>query len=369
MTAAAEKAAYVPARQTEAVKRRKHEESALTKHLSDSILGDDLVASTRHLVAKIPVEHYDKDRNLVHPSGDSAHAKEQTRDQDKERAAQTASVAECVLKSDFNHVHSTMASTHPRCHKVPFEIREPDGMVKHPSGFVPPTPANKFKYSDSASLERGLTGAISRQHACDVENNNSTIVKGRLLHTTAVVRANEVALPTPLMQPVPAPEIDSQASSGLSESEADHVDIIHAQYLPMLAQQPFFRPLLTLTVSTRPLANSLVRLSRALPCGLPFYVSVIPEDRKFSDSLSSRMHNLHLNCMHNLAVAMVQGLSGARSVDGEGLDKALDWNMRVIGVGIGNWFSCAQELKEGFKVDTEEAVVTPYTSEGLNKPQ
>lgn len=390
--AAAEEAAHDPARQTKAVKRRKHEESALMEHLSDSILGDDLVASTRRLVTKIPVEHYDKDGNLVHPSGfvvpgkghsstsDAARAKEWARDQDEERAAQTASVAERVLESDFDHVHSTMASTRPRSHKVPFEIREPDGTVKHPSGFVPPTPANEFKYSDSASLERGLAGAISRQRARDVENNNSTIVKGRRLHTSAVVRAREVALPTRLVQPVPAPEIDSQSSSGLSESERDHVGVIRARYLPTLAQEPFFRPLLTLTVSTRPLANSLVRLSRALPRGLPFYASVVPEDRKYSDSFSSRMRNLRLNRMQDLAVAMAQGLSGARGgfvgirfspdergrgVDGEGLDKALDGNKRVIGVGIGNWFSRAQELKEGFKMDAEEAVVTPYTSEGV----
>lgn len=388
----AEEAVHDPTRQTKAVKRRKHEESALMEHLSDSILGDDLVASTRRLVTKIPVEHYDKDGNLVHPSGfvvpgkghsstsDAARAKERSRDEDEERAAQTASVAERVLESDFDHVHSAMASTRPRSHKVPFEIREPDGTVKHPSGFVPPTPANEFKYSDSASLERGLAGAISRQRARDVENNNSTIIKGRRLHTTAVVRASEVALPTRLVQPVPAPEIESQASSGLSESGPDHVDAIRAKYLPTLAQEPFFRPLLTLTVSTRPLANSLVRLSRALPRGLPFYASIAPEDRKFSDSLSSRMRNLRLNRMQDLAVAMAQGLSGARGgfvgirfssdergrgVDGEGLDKALDWNKRVIGVGIGNWFSRAQELKEGFKMDAEEAVVTPYTSEGM----
>lgn len=92
------------------------------------------------------------------------------------------------------------------------------------------------------------------------------------------------------------------------------------------------------------------------------------------------MRNLRLNRMQDLAVAMAQELSGARGgfvgirfspdergrgVDGEGLDKALDWNKRVIGVGIGNWFSRAQELKEGFKMDADEAVVTPYTSEGV----
>ncbi|KAG2148815.1 hypothetical protein DEU56DRAFT_909130 [Suillus clintonianus] len=388
---AAEEAAHDPTRQIKAVKRRKHEESALMEHLSDSILGDDLVASTRRLVTKIPVESYDKDGNLVHPSGfvvpgkghsstsDAARAKERSRDEDEERAAQTASVAERVLESDFDHVHSAMASTRPRSHKVPFEIREPDGTVKHPSGFVPPTPANEFKYSDSASLERGLAGAISRQRARDAGNTSSTIVKGRRLHTTAVVRASEVALPTCLSQPVPATEVDSQVSPEPSESEPDLVRTTRAKYLPTLAQKPFFRPLLTLTVSTRPLANSLVRLSRALPRGLPFYASIEPEDRKFSDSFSSRMRNLRLNRMQDLAVAMAQELSGARGgfvgirfspqergrgVDGEGLEKALDWDKRVIGVGIGNWFPRAQELKEGFKMDSEEKITTPYTSEG-----
>ncbi|KAG2154805.1 hypothetical protein DEU56DRAFT_948236 [Suillus clintonianus] len=117
----------------------------------------------------------------------------------------TASVAERVLESDFNHVW------------------EPDRTVKHPSGFIPPTPANKFKYSDSASLERGLTGAISRQCACDAGNTSSTIMKGHRLHTTAVVHASEVALPTCLVQPVPAPEVDSQVSSGPSEKLANSI--------------------------------------------------------------------------------------------------------------------------------------------------
>ena len=388
---AAEEAVHDPIRQTKAVKRRKHEEAALMQHLSDSILDHDLVASTRRLVSKIPVEHYDDDGNLVHPSGfvvpgkghssssNPARAKERSRDEDEERAAQTASVAERVLESDLDGVHSAMATTRPRSHKVPFEIREPDGTVKHPSGFVPPTPANEFKYSDSASLERGLSSAISRQRARDVENKSSTIIKGRGLHTTAVLHASEVALPPQFLQPVLAPEVDSQIPSRLLESGPDFVSAIRAKYIPTLAEEPFFRPLLTLTVSTRPLAQTLVRLSRALPRGLPFYASIPPEDRKFSHSFSSRMRNLRLDRMQGLAVAMAQGLSGARGgfvgirfspdergrgVDGEGLDKALDSDKRIIGVGIGNWFHRAQELKEGFKMDAEEQVVTPYTSQG-----
>lgn len=405
---AAEEAAHDPTRQTKAVKRRKHEESALMQHLSDSILDNDLVASTRRLVAKIPVEHYDDDGNLVHPSGfvvpgkghssssNPARAKEHSRDEDEERAAQTASVAERVLESDLDHVHSAMASTRPRSHKVPFEIREPDGTVKHPSGFVPPTPANEFKYSDSVSLERGLSSAISRQRARDAENKSSTIIKGRGFHTTAIMCASEVDLPPHLFQPMPAPEVDLQASTRVSESEADaevdsevpsqlsegekdRVAAVRAKYIPTLAEEPFFRPLLTLTVATRPLAKSLVRLSRALPRGLPFYASIPSEDRKFGHSFSSRMRNLRIDRMQSLAVSMAQLLSGARGgfvgirfspdergrgVDGEGLDKALDADKRVIGVGIGNWFPRAQELKEGFKMDADEQITTPYTSHG-----
>lgn len=404
---AAEEVVHDPIRQTKAVKRRKHEESALMQHLSDSILDYDLVASTRRLVTKIPVEHYDDEGNLVHPSGfvvpgkghssssNPARAKERSRDEDEERAAQTAAVAERVLESDLDHMHSTTATTRPRSHKVPFEIREPDGTVKHPSGFVPPTPANEFKYSDSASLERGLSSAISRQRARDAENKNSTTIKGRGLHTSAVVRASEVALPQQFLQSTPASEVDSQVaglsgsepdsevdsrvSSGLPQSESDTVSAVRAKYIPTLAQEPFFRPLLTLTVSTRPLAKTLVRLSRALPRGLPFYASIPPEDRKFSHSFSSRMRNLRLDRMQGLAVTMAQALSGARGgfvgirfspdergrgVDGEGLHKALDSDKRVIGVGVGNWFNRAQQLKEGFKMDAEEQVITPYTSQG-----
>ncbi|KAH7919671.1 hypothetical protein BV22DRAFT_1074942 [Leucogyrophana mollusca] len=399
---AVEEAVHDPHRQTTGVKKRKHEEAALMQHLSDSILSDELAASTRRLRTKTPVEHYDADGMLVHASGfvvpgaghastsDVARSKERKRDEESDRAAQTAAVAEAVLESDLDHL--TMASTRPRSHKVPFEIREPDGTVKHPSGFVPPTPANEFKYSDSASLERDLSAAVGRQRARETDGRNATRKGGRGLHTTAVVRATEVYPPFPSLHTlpphVPGPEFPFEemvetvqetraTSSPQSSAGTPEPATIRSQYLSTLAGTPFFRPLLTLTVSTRPLGMSLVRLSHSLPRGLPFYASVPAEDRKDSASFSSRMRNLRLDRMHSLSVTLAQALSGARGgllgirfnqdergrgIEGEGLEQALAWKRRVIGVGVGNWYSRAAEVKEAFKTDGEEKVAGVYTS-------
>ncbi|KAH7914908.1 hypothetical protein BJ138DRAFT_267947 [Hygrophoropsis aurantiaca] len=390
-----EAAVHDPKRQTASVKKRKHEEAALMQHLSDSILSDEIAASTRRLRTKTPVEHYDANGMLVHASGyvvpgtghasssDVARSKEKKRNEERDRAAQTASVAEAVLESDLDHL--TFASTRPRSHKVPFEIREPDGTVKHPSGFVPPTPANEFKYSDSASLERDLSAAVGRQRARETDGKNATRKDRRGLHTTAIARAMEVSLPVSALRTFPphmalpeslAKEAEETATASLSASTPDAA-ATRERYLPTLSKTPFFRPLLTLTVSTRPLGTTLVRLSRALPRGLPFYASIDPEDRKVGTSFSSRMRNLRLDRMHCLSVSLAQALTGARGglvgvrfnanergrgVEGESLEKALDWNQRVIGVGVGNWYQRAAELKDAFKTDGEGKVASVYTS-------
>ncbi|KIJ13639.1 hypothetical protein PAXINDRAFT_181260 [Paxillus involutus ATCC 200175] len=412
-----------------AVKRRKHEGSALMEQLSDSILSDEVAASTRRLKSKIPVEHYDAEGNLVlHPSGfvvpgpghsstsDVARAKERERSEDEDRAAQKAAVAERVLESDFDNVHAAMASTRPRSHKVPFEVRELDGTVKHPSGFVPPTPADEFKYSDSASLDRDLSVAVGRQRAREAPVSGAIPKMGRGMHTTALVRASEAYPPFPPLNPrgPPPSEISSAipiapikhtlslssdpgstsepsapkatakkpkstkvVKTQLSRAELRVLDPlpdpapIRAQYLPTLSSQPFFRPLLTLTFSTRPLAEVVARLSKALPRGLSYVAAVDADDRKYGPSFSSRVRNMRLARMQGLSVDAAQLLAGARGgllgarfgpeergrgVDGEGFGEPVECEKRVVGVGVGNWLGRAGEVKEAFRADGVERV-------------
>ncbi|KAF8885211.1 hypothetical protein BD779DRAFT_1534654 [Infundibulicybe gibba] len=139
---------------------------------------------------------------------------------------------------------------------------------------------------------------------------------------------------------------------------------IRSQYLHTLTTTPFWRPLLTLTVSTRPLALSLLRLSRSLPRGLPFYAAMSPHDRKSHLSYSTRMRCLRLARMQTLVRDLAQLLAGergglpgirfaasdmGRGVHGEGLEAQIPWRKRVIRVGVGNWYSRAEEVKEGFR--------------------
>ncbi|KAI6153216.1 hypothetical protein BKA82DRAFT_4087070 [Pisolithus tinctorius] len=150
---------------TRSIKARKHEEGPLMKQLFDSVLSDQILASTRRLKAKIPVEHYDRTHDLIrHPSGfvvpgnghasasDAARAKEHARDEVEDRAVQTTNVAERVRESDLDSVHAACASTRPRMSKVPCEVREPDGTFKHPSGFVPPTSVQEFERVGTCAL-------------------------------------------------------------------------------------------------------------------------------------------------------------------------------------------------------------------------
>lgn len=163
-----------------AIKARKHEEAPLMEQLFDSVLSDEIAASTRRLKAKIPVEHYDPTHDVIrHPSGfvvpgnghasasDAARAKEHVRDEEEDRAVQTTNVAERVKESDLDSVHAACASTRPRMSKVPCEVREPDGTFKHPSGFIPPTPVQGFESVDSAPSMGRDTEVIVRQRVHD----------------------------------------------------------------------------------------------------------------------------------------------------------------------------------------------------------
>ncbi|KAI4518487.1 hypothetical protein K523DRAFT_238698 [Schizophyllum commune Tattone D] len=123
----------------------KAKDPSLMEHLSDGLLSDEIVASTRRLKSKIPKEMYNEDGVLVHPSGyvipTPADETPARRERERDLAKQTAAVAERVLEEDFEGV---TAHTKAKRRKVPVEVRHEDGSVSHPSGFVPPTPAENF---------------------------------------------------------------------------------------------------------------------------------------------------------------------------------------------------------------------------------
>jgi len=175
------------------VNARKYEELGLMQSAADSILSGDVVATTRRLKAKIPVEHHAAEGHVIHPSGfvvpgpghsstsDVARAKEKERNDNKDRLVQTAAVAHRVLESDFEQVDAT---TLPSSHKVPFEVREADGTVKHPSGFVPPTPVDKFRHCANSSVLWDRKVSVMQRI---VEQRSPSRAVLRAMHTNASV--------------------------------------------------------------------------------------------------------------------------------------------------------------------------------------
>ncbi|KAJ7641348.1 hypothetical protein FB45DRAFT_899992 [Roridomyces roridus] len=317
-------------------KQLEEDSSSLMPHLSDSILSDDLVASTRRLASKIPTDLFNEDGVLVHPSGfvvptpsDATERKERERD----LAQQTAAVAERVLEEDFSDVS---AETSSRRGKVPFEVRGVDGTVTHPSGFEPPTAADEFEHSGNHTVD----SHIGEQPL--TLGSNPVPGSKRGLHTSAVVRAQEV-------------QWDFQRAK---------------MQQPATKGGPFWRPLLTLTVSTRPIALSLIRLARSGPTGTPFHALLDNDDKKCRISFANRIRSLRLRRMQNLAVEMGQVLNGmrggviglrlspdtmGRGIGGEGLQDPIPFDKQQIQVGVAKSFGLATELKEMFRQrDSEE---------------
>jgi hypothetical protein len=436
---------------------------SLMGHLSESILSDEVAASTmRRLKGKIPHEHYNDEGVLVHPSGyviptpgEAPNFMSERRSRDNKK--QTAAVAERVQEEgDYTDINA-----HTRLHnnKVPYEVVEKDGSVSHPSGFVPPTAAHAFRYSDSSSVDNHVQDAVQRQQrrattiqlseeemaerqrqsdaiferdegdaeliaelkaGLKIATGKSNGNHKRAIHTSASVHATEVPHPPfrdeedmedaeemednedmddmddmEVMEamdehddrPVPphlaarlrpkklakfpkhgkAPKV--QNSSKLPNPPvpiSNEILEIRDRYLPTLAESPFWRPLLSITLSTRPLALSLARLSRSRPRGLPFFATISNDDRKTHASYSARTRSMRIDRMENLTVQIAQLLAGARGgfvgirfstkergrgIRGEGLEAPLPKENRTIKVGVGNWYPRAEEVKEAFRED------------------
>ncbi|KAL1742970.1 hypothetical protein HDZ31DRAFT_42023 [Schizophyllum fasciatum] len=161
----------------------KEKDPSLMEHLSDGLLSDEIVASTRRLKSKIPKEMYNEDGVLVHPSGYVIPTPADTparREREGDLAKQTAAVAERVLEEDFGGVS---AHTKAKRRKVPVEVRHEDGSVSHPSGFVPPTPAdnfdNLFAWEDA---ENAKAEAQARLRKADKSDDKVTPLQGGMLN-------------------------------------------------------------------------------------------------------------------------------------------------------------------------------------------
>ncbi|KAI0696956.1 hypothetical protein C8T65DRAFT_615026, partial [Cerioporus squamosus] len=231
------------------------------------------------------------------------------------------------------------AQTRIREEKIPVEVRLADGTIAHPSGFEPPTAETDFH------PVAAKPGDVPKQPWTEILGKKPSDSRG--FHTSAIARAQEVPL-TPLQRTL--------KDQGLLESHepvaADPVPSRRAAYLPTLPSAPFWRPLLTVTLSTRPLANSLERLSSGLERGTPFYAAIEDEERKDFASYNSRLRNLQLDRMQALTRAVARRLMGAqggfvgirfkaeekgRGMGGEGLADPIPREKRVVKVGVGEW--------------------------------
>ncbi|KAJ7629396.1 hypothetical protein DFH06DRAFT_1057011 [Mycena polygramma] len=322
--------------------------SSLMENLTEGILSDEIVASTRRHPSKIPVE-IESEGVIVHPSGfvvptpSPYTAAPERKHRERDLAQQTAAVAERVSEQDLADV---TAETSSRKGKVPYEVRQADGTVVHPSGFEPPTAADEFEHSGNSTTDSHI-------------GQQPLVLGKRGFHTTASSRAQEVQLD---FNPVP------------SKQQLAEAFVPRDVYMPTLATTPLWRPLITLTTSTRPIAMTLVRLAKGLPTGRPFHADIDNHDKKCRVSYVNRMRSMRMTRIQNLAVEMAQTLAGmrggvigirfntesfGRGIGGEGLADPIPHQKRVIGVGLGKWYRLAEEAKEMYRTRAAEEIPAP----------
>ncbi|KAG9099095.1 hypothetical protein FRC06_005655 [Ceratobasidium sp. 370] len=145
---------------------------------------------------------------------------------------------------------------------------------------------------------------------------------------------------------------------------------IRELYEPTLEHAPFWRPLISITVATRPLAATLLRLCLAHPRGLPFYASIDTHDRKSHRSFPGRMRLMRLQRIRHLTIELAKRLVGyqggfigirfneadrGRGIMGERLAEPLPDPLRIVRVGLCQWYEHEKEreLWEGAAADAE----------------
>lgn len=144
-------------------------------------------------------------------------------------------------------------------------------------------------------------------------------------------------------------------------------------YIPTLKERPFWRPLLAVTVPSRPVADTILRLAKALPKGLAYYASFAPEDRKSVLSYSGRMRTLRISRIRQLTVQTAMRLLGyyggfigmrwehtqrGRGINGELLKDLPPEPFRKLTVLVGDWYPQAAEDKTLFEKGGKEVIVT-----------
>ncbi|KAJ7262783.1 hypothetical protein B0H12DRAFT_1047526 [Mycena haematopus] len=209
----------------------------------------------------------------------------------------------------------------------------------------------------SSSILLAATDGSEPSHQHPPAMSSSSAGAKRGFHTTTLVRAAEV-------------EWDFQRARA-QDPTGEWTP--RSEYMPTLDTTPFWRPLISLTVSTRPIAFTLLRLSRGLSTGRPFHADIDNHDKKCRVSFIHRMRSLRVQRMHNLTVDMAEALAGlrggvvgirfeadslGRGIGGEGLADPIPWEKRVIRIGIGKWYCIASELKELFRAKAEEIPAT-----------
>lgn len=144
-------------------------------------------------------------------------------------------------------------------------------------------------------------------------------------------------------------------------------------YIPTLKERPFWRPLLAVTVPSRPVADTVLRLAKALPKGLAYYASLAPEDRKCVLSYSGRMRTLRISRIRQLTVQTAVRLLGyhggfigmrwdhmqrGRGINGELLEDLPPEHFRKLTVLVGDWYPQAVEDMTLFEKEGKGVIVT-----------
>ncbi|EED77268.1 predicted protein [Postia placenta Mad-698-R] len=267
--------------------------------------------------------------------------------------------------------------------KIPVEVKDPEtGTVRHPSGFEPPTPETHFHpaAAKTATEDHPMMSTVK------VPWTEVLHLKKRRRRPWVPAAAGAVAMPHDALDflalsRAPEPIVDEAQNEHEDEDEDanaigayEHADsevqAVRRQYLPTLGAEPFWRPLLTATFSTRPLAMSFARLSRGLARGTPFYTTVSNEDRKCHSSFPTRLRNLRMKRMQELTFDLARLLRGdrggligvrfdpsqrGRGYDGEGFDDLLPAEKRNVKIGVGEWYQLSAEVKERFVEGAREA--------------
>ncbi|PFH46030.1 hypothetical protein AMATHDRAFT_88557 [Amanita thiersii Skay4041] len=272
-------------------------------------------------------------------------------------------------------------------HKAPAELIEAMDNARWP--WV--TKRGKLKEIKSKHITSEEEAAIFQEAAEDVED----------IEHLQEEQGAELDIPPPVEHPtehLPDPDTPPPSTSRATSKDEALRAATRAKYLPTLSTTPFFRPLLTITLPTRPLALSILRLSKSLINGLPFNSYVMsdlvspmhffipslrpkkgskPPQTEFQhpSTYNARTRCLRLDRLLHLSSSLAELLIGARggiaglrfSPDtlGRGLNPhdlvhPLTPSQRTISIGVGAWYKREEELRRDYEL-TNRHILERYT--------